>query len=59
MSNFNTDNIHILLHDMGHSFGLDDFYDRTPTVVCSFLMRAGNASRSPSSTRGCCATGAT
>lgn len=44
MSNLNTDNVHILLHEMGHSFGLDDFYDWTPTGVCCFLMKAGSAS---------------
>ncbi|MFD1539372.1 hypothetical protein [Nonomuraea guangzhouensis] len=42
-SNLNTDNIHILLHEMGHSFGLDDFYDWTPTGQCCFLMKAGSA----------------
>ncbi|GGM05504.1 immune inhibitor A [Dactylosporangium sucinum] len=40
-----TDNIHILLHEMGHSFGLDDFYDWTPTGVGGFLMKAGSASQ--------------
>ncbi len=42
-SNLNTDNIHILLHEMGHGFGLDDFYDWTPTGQCCFLMNAGSA----------------
>lgn len=37
------DNVHILLHEMGHSFGLDDFYDWTPTDVDGFLMKAGTA----------------
>ena len=27
----NQENIHILLHEIGHTFGLDDFYDWTPT----------------------------
>ncbi|MEV4134004.1 cellulose-binding protein [Dactylosporangium sp. NPDC049742] len=40
----NNDNIHILLHEIGHSFGLDDFYDWTPTGVGGFLMKAGSAS---------------
>jgi hypothetical protein len=39
----NTDNIHILLHEMGHTFGLDDFYDWQPPGVCCFLMNAGTA----------------
>jgi len=41
----NNDNIHILLHEMGHTFGLDDFYDWTPTGVCCFLMKAGSATQ--------------
>ncbi|WP_206068454.1 hypothetical protein [Nonomuraea composti] len=45
MSNLNADNVHILLHEMGHSFGLDDFYDWTPTGVGGFLMKAGSATR--------------
>jgi hypothetical protein len=45
MRNLNTDNIHILLHEMGHSFGLDDFYDWTPTGVCCFVMKAGSAAQ--------------
>ncbi|WP_233624360.1 cellulose-binding protein [Actinoplanes sp. ATCC 53533] len=39
------DNIHILLHEMGHTFGLDDFYDWTPTGVGGFLMQAGSAAQ--------------
>ncbi|KAH8767331.1 hypothetical protein F5883DRAFT_714603 [Diaporthe sp. PMI_573] len=38
-----SDNIHILLHEMGHTFGLDDFYDWTPTGISSFIMLAGAA----------------
>lgn len=41
--NANTDNIHILLHEMGHTFGLDDFYDWQPSGVAGFLMLAGSA----------------
>ncbi len=41
----NSDNIHILLHEIGHSFGLDDFYDWTPTGVGGFLMKAGSAAQ--------------
>ncbi|WP_406675236.1 hypothetical protein WBK31_17305 [Nonomuraea sp. N2-4H] len=45
MSNLDADNMHILLHEIGHSFGLDDFYDWTPSGVCCFLMKAGSASQ--------------
>lgn len=38
-----SENIHILLHEMGHTFALDDFYDWTPTGVTSFIMNAGSA----------------
>ncbi len=44
MSNAGADNIHILLHEIGHTFGLDDFYDWTPTGQCCFIMKAGSAS---------------
>lgn len=37
------ENIHIYLHEVGHTFGLDDFYDWTPTGVSSFIMNAGSA----------------
>jgi hypothetical protein len=37
------DNVHILLHELGHTFGLDDFYDWTPTGVTGFIMNAGTA----------------
>lgn len=30
-NNLNANNIHIYLHEGGHTFGLDDFYDWTPT----------------------------
>ncbi|KAK6533632.1 hypothetical protein TWF694_002567 [Orbilia ellipsospora] len=43
MSNLNTDNIHILLHEMGHTFALDDFYDWTPTGVTNFIMLSGSS----------------
>jgi hypothetical protein len=38
------ENMTILLHEMGHTLGLDDFYDWTPTGVGGFLMQAGSAS---------------
>lgn len=37
------ENMHIYLHEVGHTFGLDDFYDWTPTGVSSFIMNAGSA----------------
>ncbi len=43
VSNVETDSIMILLHEMGHSFGLDDFYDWQPTGVNSFIMYAGSS----------------
>ena len=43
MSNLNADNIHILLHEMGHTFGLDDFYDWDPLPGEGFIMKAGSA----------------
>ncbi|HYN95178.1 MAG TPA: cellulose-binding protein [Pilimelia sp.] len=43
LSNSNAPNMPILLHEIGHSFGLDDFYDWTPAGVTNFLMKAGTA----------------
>ncbi|KAF2218872.1 hypothetical protein BDZ85DRAFT_244425 [Elsinoe ampelina] len=38
------DNIHILLHEIGHGFGLDDFYDWTPSGTDGkFIMKAGGS----------------
>jgi hypothetical protein len=37
------DNIHILLHEMGHSWGLNDFYDYDPLPSEGFVMKAGSA----------------
>ncbi|KUN93192.1 hypothetical protein [Streptomyces caeruleatus] len=39
------ENIHIYLHEVGHTFGLDDFYDWSPTGQCCFLMKAGSAAQ--------------
>jgi hypothetical protein len=39
------DNIHILLHEMGHSWGLDDFYDFDPLPGEGFVMKAGSATQ--------------
>ncbi|KAM0199242.1 hypothetical protein ACHAPA_012037 [Fusarium lateritium] len=41
MNNLDSANIHILLHEMGHTFALDDFYDWTPTGITKFIMLAG------------------
>ncbi|KAM0334703.1 hypothetical protein ACHAPQ_004991 [Fusarium lateritium] len=38
-----TKNIHILQHELGHTFALDDFYDWTPTGQDKFIMLAGSA----------------
>ncbi|KAL5363884.1 hypothetical protein BJX96DRAFT_178473 [Aspergillus floccosus] len=43
MQNVNADNIHIVLHEMGHTFALDDFYDWTPSGQSNFIMLAGSA----------------
>lgn len=43
LENLESENIHILLHEMGHTLALDDFYDWTPTGVTSFIMNAGSA----------------
>ncbi|KZL82183.1 cellulose-binding family ii protein [Colletotrichum incanum] len=34
-------NIHILQHEIGHTYGLDDYW--TPTGISSFIMLAGSA----------------
>jgi hypothetical protein len=40
------ENLHIYLHEVGHTFGLDDFYDWTPTPdVGGFIMNAGSATQ--------------
>lgn len=43
LENLDAENIHILLHEMGHTYGLDDFYDWTPSGQTSFIMMAGSA----------------
>ncbi|KAF4306211.1 putative cellulose-binding family II protein [Botryosphaeria dothidea] len=37
------DNIETVLHELGHTFALDDFYDWTPTGVTNFIMLANSA----------------
>ena len=41
----NQEDIHIVLHEMGHTFALDDFYDWTPTGISAFIMNAGAATK--------------
>ncbi|KAI9162735.1 Cellobiose dehydrogenase [Paramyrothecium foliicola] len=43
MNNIDSESIHILLHEMGHTFALDDFYDWTPSGVSNFIMLAGSS----------------
>ncbi|WP_089158215.1 cellulose-binding domain-containing protein [Micromonospora sp. NBS 11-29] len=43
MGNLGSDNIHILLHEIGHTYGLDDFYDWDPLPGQGFIMKAGSA----------------
>ncbi|KAH1275039.1 hypothetical protein KXX33_009358 [Aspergillus fumigatus] len=45
MQNVDSENIHIYLHELGHTFGLDDFYDWTPTGQTNFIMLAGSATQ--------------
>jgi hypothetical protein len=44
MDNLTAADLTILLHEIGHTFGLDDFYDWTPSGVSGFVMRAGSSS---------------
>jgi hypothetical protein len=41
MRTINDENIHIVLHEIGHSFGLDGFYDWTPTGSKAFSRFPG------------------
>ncbi|KAH6625849.1 hypothetical protein C7974DRAFT_208568 [Boeremia exigua] len=43
MQNVDAENIHIYLHEVGHTYALDDFYDWTPEGVTNFVMLAGSA----------------
>jgi hypothetical protein len=36
---------HILLHEIGHTYGLDDFYDWDPLNGQGFIMKAGSATQ--------------
>lgn len=41
--NLEAEDMHILQHEMGHGFGLLDFYDWEPQGQSSFIMMAGSA----------------
>ena len=43
VNSLNSSQITIYLHELGHTFGLDDFYDWTPTGQCCFIMNAGSS----------------
>jgi hypothetical protein len=43
VNSLNSSQITIYLHELGHTFGLDDFYDWTPTGQCCFIMKAGSS----------------
>ncbi|KAI1848597.1 hypothetical protein JX265_011549 [Neoarthrinium moseri] len=43
LENLESENIEILLHEIGHTLALDDFYDWTPPGVSNFIMRAGSS----------------
>jgi hypothetical protein len=45
MNNINAENMYVLLHEIGHTYALDDFYDWTPTGVCCFLMKANTTNQ--------------
>jgi hypothetical protein len=45
MNNINAANMTIFLHELGHTYGLDDFYDWDPTPGQGFIMKAGSASQ--------------
>jgi hypothetical protein len=45
MGALNSENITIFLHELGHTYGLDDFYDWDPTPGQGFIMKAGSASQ--------------
>ncbi|WP_197034652.1 cellulose-binding domain-containing protein [Glycomyces sp. NRRL B-16210] len=44
VNSLNSSQITIYLHELGHTFGLDDFYDWTPSGQCCFIMNAGSSS---------------
>ncbi|MFC0532682.1 cellulose-binding domain-containing protein [Phytohabitans kaempferiae] len=44
VNNRNAASMTILLHEIGHTYGLDDFYDWTPSGVGGFIMKAGSSS---------------
>ncbi|MFI6781633.1 hypothetical protein [Micromonospora sp. NPDC050276] len=40
MDNINATDMYALLHEIGHTYGLDDFYELTPTGQSRFIMKA-------------------
>jgi hypothetical protein len=45
MGALGNEDVHILEHEIGHGFGLEDFYDWSPSGVGGFVMKAGSATR--------------
>ncbi len=45
LANLDNPDMFILQHEMGHTFGLDDFYDWTPTGVSQFVMKANTSNK--------------
>jgi hypothetical protein len=46
LNNLTAENVHVLLHEIGHTYGLDDFYDWDPLEgQQGFLMLAGSATQ--------------
>lgn len=43
MENLSAEDVYVYLHEVGHTFGLDDFYDYVPQGVTNFIMRANTA----------------
>ena len=45
MSEIASEDMQIFLHEVGHTFALDDFYDWTPTGITEFVMNAGASAK--------------
>ena len=46
MGNLDNPNPHILIHELGHTYGLMDFYDWDPLPNEGYVMKAGSGSQS-------------